>query len=421
MLMKNLKSFYNWHPNPPFYYGWLALFIAGLGAFVATGIAQTVFGGIQDFIVEDMDWDRKTIALAATLGTWSSGVVAISIGRMIDKFGPRLIMPIAALIVGIGSIYLANIKSIWGFFIIYIIIRAIAGPSLQNLIPRTIAVNFFSRQRNMAMGITTFNRIFGESINLQIITTLASRYSWRFAYRTLGLITIPLCIPIFMIIRHRPEDIGQLPDGDKEISESKKINNQNEKILTFKQILQIRSFWFILIGEFIAGVSTTMLLFQIVPFLTDGGLSQQRAAIALTVGNLLGGVSVPVWGFLTDKFTTKRIAALIISLAIIPTILISQLNVESYGFILSIIWTTITGSILVLGSMMYATIFNRKSYGSVAGLTGPSRTAAVGLGPTLGAYIISFAKSYQPIFWSSAIGYLVAIGFFTIVNSKNTE
>ena len=123
--MKNWKSFYNWHPNPPFYYGWLALFIAGLGAFVATGIAQTVFGGIQDFIVEDMDWDRKTIALAATLGTWSSGIVAISIGRMIDKFGPRLIMPLAALIVGIGSIYLANIKTIWGFFIIYIIINII--------------------------------------------------------------------------------------------------------------------------------------------------------------------------------------------------------------------------------------------------------------------------------------------------------
>ena len=174
-------------------------------------------------------------------------------------------------------------------------------------------------------------------------------------------------------------------------------------------------------GEFIAGVSTTMLLFQIVPFLTDGGLSQQRAAIALTVGNLLGGISVPIWGYLTDKFTTKRIAALILSMAVIPTILISQLNIESWGFILSIIWTTITGSILVLGSMMYGTVFSRKSYGSVAGLTGPSRTAAVGLGPTLGAYIISFTKSYQPIFWGSAIGYLVAIVFFTIVNSKNTE
>ena len=70
---------------------------------------------------------------------------------------------------------------------------------------------------------------------------------------------------------------------------------------------------------------------------------------------------------------------------------------------------------------MYGTVFNRKSYGSVAGLTGPSRTTAVGLGPTLGAYIISFTKSYQPIFWGSAIGYLVAIGFFTVVNSKNTE
>ena len=62
-----------------------------------------------------------------------------------------------------------------------------------------------------------------------------------------------------------------------------------------------------MIGEFVAVTSTSMTLFQVVPFLTDEGISQSTAAGALTLGNVLGGLSVPVWGYLTDRFTTKKI------------------------------------------------------------------------------------------------------------------
>ena len=116
-----------------------------MGAFIATSVAQTVFGGIQDLIVEDMNWDRKTIALAATLGTWGSGLTMPFIGKLVDRFGPRWLMLFACFVVGLGSIYLAGSSTVWQFFLTYILIRAIAGPNLQNLIPRTVAVNFFTK------------------------------------------------------------------------------------------------------------------------------------------------------------------------------------------------------------------------------------------------------------------------------------
>ena len=65
------------------------------------------------------------------------------------------------------------------------------------------------------MGITALNRIIGESINLQIITAISTAYSWRTAYKAIGFISIPLSIPILLLIRHKPENIGQLPDGDR--------------------------------------------------------------------------------------------------------------------------------------------------------------------------------------------------------------
>ena len=123
-------------------------------------------------------------------------------------------MLFASLSVGTGIIYFSGAQSIWQFFVGYIVVRAIAGPNLQNLIPRTIAVNFFEKKRNFAMGITSLNRIIGESINIQVITAIATSYSWRTAYKAIGFVSIPLSLPIFLLIRHKPEDVGQLPDGD---------------------------------------------------------------------------------------------------------------------------------------------------------------------------------------------------------------
>ncbi|MEC7836072.1 MAG: MFS transporter [Chloroflexota bacterium] len=419
--MKDLaKSIYRWHPSPPFFYGWIVLGTASIGALIATSVAQTVFGGIQDLIAGDIGWDRKTIALAATLGTWTSGLTMPFIGKLVDKFGPRWMMFLASLMVGLGTIYFSNSHSLWQFFTAYIVVRAIAGPNLQNLIPRTVAVNFFEKKRNFAMGITSLNRIIGESINIQVITAIATTYSWRTAYKIIGLVSIPLSLPIFLLMRHKPEHVGQLPDGAAKTTVNREEIKVSEKTWTVAKIMALPSFWFIMIGEFIAVTSTSMTLFQVVPFLTDGGISQNSAAAALTLGNVLGGLSVPIWGYLTDRFTTKKIAICVLILAIIPSILFTLIEVSTYGFALVVFWTTITSLIFVLGSMMLGTVFNRASFGTVTGMTGPTRTAAMGLGPSVGAFAVAWMDSYMPIFIATAIGYFCVIFLYYNVRTGNS-
>ena len=419
--MKNIAAnIYDWRPNTPFYYGWLVLGTAAIGALIATSVAQTVLGGIQDLIGQETGWDRKTAALAATLGTWASGLTMPFIGRLVDRFGPRWMMLIAANMVGIGCIYLSNSNTLFEFFFAYIVIRAVAGPNLQNVIPRAVAVNFFARRRNFAIGITTLNRILSESINIQTITLLATSYSWRIAYKVLGIAAIPLSIPIFLLIRHKPEDIGQLPDGDKTSSSTKSIVNVQTAPLPIIRIIGLRSFWLILIGEFIAVTSTSMIIFQIVPYLVDGGMTHTIAAAALTMGNALGGLSVPGWGYLTDRYTTKRLAMVILTGSIAMTLSLLFAPDGNIQFILVIAWGIVTAVIFVLGTMMLGTVFERRSFGTVVGITGPSRTAAMGLGPYLGALAASWYGDYTLIFIATAIGYSLAIALYFSVQPRNT-
>ncbi len=420
--MSRLKKIIDWHPNPPFYYGWLLLGTAALGAFIGTGVAQTVLGGVQDLIAVDMGWDRTTIAFAATAGTWISGLTMPFIGRLADRYGPRYMMVIAALMVGFGYIALSNVSSLWQFFVIYILLRSVAGPNLQNVVPRTVAVNFFRRRRNLALGITAQNRIVTESINIQIITLVSNYLDWRAAYRILGFVALPLVIPLFIVMRKRPEDIGLLPDGDKSPPPEQASGGEGAARNTdfdwrMREAIALPTFWFIVGAEFLAVTTTGAIGFQIVPFLSDAGMTPTIAASALSISIFLGGLSVPLWGYISDKFSVKKLAITALSLILVPTVLLLLVDPLAYGFPVVMFWGILAGGLNIVGSMMLSNYFGRTSFGALNGLTGPFRTAAMGLGPSLGALLFNVTGGYQAIFLTTIVCYAVAILLTSSVRS----
>ena len=401
----------DWHPRPRFYYGWLVLGTAALGAFIATGVAQTVLGGVQDLIARDMGWERTTIAFAATAATWTSGLTMPFVGKLVDRYGPRYMMLAAALVVSACFFALSGVNSVWQFYVAYIISRSFAGPNLQNLVPRTVAVNFFRRKRNLALGITALNRIGGESLNLLIITLVAGALSWRAAYRTLGVIALPLCIPIFLIMRRRPEDLGLRPDGDtapNALQATAGAAPAGEFDWRLREVVRASSFWFIVWAEFLSVTTTAAVAFQLVPFLTDSGMPHRTAAFALIVSVLLGGLSVPLWGHLSDKFTIRRLTIAVMLATSVPTLAFAFIDVLGAGFYVSVVWRIASGGIPSVGSMMIGEYFGRRSFGAVSGLTGPFRTAAMGLGPTLGALLVNATGGYAAIFVVAVASYVVA-------------
>ena len=413
--MRNIVDrFLGWHPRPRFYYGWLVLGTASLGAFIATGVAQTVLGGVQDLIARDMGWDRTTIAFAATAATWTSGLTMPFVGKLVDRYGPRYMMLVAALIVSACFFALGGVNSVWQFYVAYIIARSFAGPNLQNVVPRTVAVNFFRRKRNLALGITALNRIGGESLNVLIITLISSAFNWRVAYRTLGIVALPLSIPLFLIMRKRPEDIGLLPDGDK-VERAPNFGGSAIPLPTgefdwrLREVVLAPSFWFIVWAEFLAVSTTAAVTFQLVPFLTDHGMSQSLAASALMLSILLGGLSVPVWGHLSDKFTIRRLTIAALIATSVPTVAFAFIDVPSAGFYVALAWGIASGVIPVVGSMMVGDYFGRRSFGALTGLTGPFRTAAMGIGPALGALLVNATGEYTAIFAVAVASYAVAV------------
>ena len=384
--------------------------MAALGTYAATGVAQVVIGGIQNLIFDDLGWDRSTIAFAVTAGTWMSGLLAPLFGRLVDRHGPRRLMPPAALIAGVSFIALAGIRQVWHFYAAYVVARAIANPALVGVVPRTVAVNFFSRKRNLAIGLVSTFRPVSGAINIQIISIIAAASSWRVAYRLLGVFSILLALPLFLIMRRRPEDIGLRPDGDEAPAPTPaaasaarrgdRPSSSGDGSWSAGEALATSAFWFIVSAEMLTILTSGTVGFQIVPFLVDSGISQPVAVIALSLSSLLGALVNPGWGVLADRYQPRLLATfatLATAAFFIPT------AGGMGGFVVAIVWGIASGGLNVLGSMMLAQYFGRASYGTITGLTGPFQMAFLGLGPTFGALLYRATDGYSVI-WFYALG-----------------
>ena len=203
------------YSQTPIYYGWIVLFTGALGAFAAVSIAGAVLGGLQSLISDDTGWSRASIGFTASAAfgcpAWSrrcwapTPTVTVRDGWM----------PLGTVFLGLCMLGLGGVNAVWQFFLIALLARAIGQPIFIGLLPRTMAVNFFQRRRNIALAFTFACPAVASAINIQVILAIAASKGWRAGFRYLGFVTLVLTIPIFLVVRRRPEDIGLLPDGEK--------------------------------------------------------------------------------------------------------------------------------------------------------------------------------------------------------------
>ena len=410
--------------------------MAAVATFAATGVTQVVLGGIQGFIFDDTGWNRSTIALAVTIGTWTSGFMSPFVGRLADRYGPRWLMPIGAIVVAISFFSLSRVHSVWQFYAAYIVGRGISNPILIGVVPRTAAVNFFRRKRNLALALSSLFRPLGGAINIQIISAIAVRHGWRTGYRYLGFMNVALILPLIIIMRRRPEDIGLLPDGarpqrrvSQEPMDAQTRANpapggpggstpdmDSEVSWTAGEAIRTGAFWLVGITAVLSILVSSTIGFSMVFYLRDAAnISTVQAAGVLSLSTFLSLANL-AWAYFADKFTPRRL--LIFTLVATGVMVLYLQTVDSLmtAYIFGIVWGIFSGTVGVLEQMMLAQYFGRASFGTITGILTPMQMGALGIGPLLGAVVHDATGSYNELFLAMAVLYI--IGAFLIYKVK---
>ena len=411
-MMELFKRATSWTPKTTIYYGWIVIAVGALGTYASSGSAQVTLAGIQTLIFEDTGWDRSTIALGITIGTWVAGLLTPVFGKIADTHGPRLAMPLTSLIVGVCFYWIGGMSAIWHFYVAYIIARGLGNPVLIGVMPRTVAVNFFDRKRNLALGIVSMARPCFGAINVQLITLISTWSSWRTAYKLLGVYSILLTIPLSLFIRKDPESIGLLPDGEKpklsnqeSFIKSEEVADIDKHIWSAREAAKTFTLWAIVSAEFLIILTSGTIGFQLVPYLHESGLPISMAALAWTISTLLNAFSNPIWGFLSDIYSPRKLVLSAMPICLIVTSIFLLIDGGYPGFACVVIWGGATGGLNVLGGMIIANYFGRHSFGSISGIMGPFQIIGLGLGPIIGAIMYDATGGYMYLFAFAIITY----------------
>ena len=418
-MMELFKRATSWTPKTTIYYGWIVIAVGALGTYASSGSAQVTLAGIQTLIFEDTGWDRSTIALGITIGTWVAGLLTPVFGKIADTHGPRLAMPLTSLIVGVCFYWIGGMSAIWHFYVAYIIARGLGNPVLIGVMPRTVAVNFFDRKRNLALGIVSMARPCFGAINVQLITLISTWSSWRTAYKLLGVYSILLTIPLSLFIRKDPESIGLLPDGEKpklsnqeSFIKSEEVADIDKHIWSAREAAKTFTLWAIVSAEFLIILTSGTIGFQLVPYLHESGLPISMAALAWTISTLLNAFSNPIWGFLSDIYSPRKLVLSAMPICLIVTSIFLLIDGGYPGFACVVIWGAASGGLNVLGGMIIANYFGRHSFGSISGIMGPFQIIGLGLGPIIGAIMYDATGGYMYLFAFAIITYLAATILF---------
>ena len=183
---------------------------------MAIGVnARTAFSLLFPPIIDEFGWDRGVVAGVFSFGFFVSAFFAPFVGRLMDRRGPALVVEIG--VIADRARARASRRS-----------RASRGSSTRRSASwSATAANFlgygvqsqfiphwFVRRRGLAIGIAFSGVGIGSIVLLPWLQLLIARDGWRSPAVALALITAVVLVPLNLLLRKRPQDIGLHPDGD---------------------------------------------------------------------------------------------------------------------------------------------------------------------------------------------------------------
>ena len=386
-----------------FYYGWVIVSVVALSGLASGTLINPTIGVFLKPITEEFGWTRSAVALAVTVGTFVGGFVAIGVGRLIDRYGPKWILTIAFIFAGSAIIYIGQISNIVDLYVAIFIMR-VALQGAINISNQAVVPKWFVRQRGRALAISNLGMRVASGVIPLITQQLILLSSWRSASLVLGIgVWMLTIIPITIWMRRRPQDHGLLPDGDKpDTSNDLGMNagpsdvvNSPERNYTLSEALRSRPFWVITAAFLLTNFVNTGVNFNLFAHLTDNNLSGSQAAIVLLVWGLIAIPSTLALGLLAEKYSIRLLMIFLtigVGAGIFLMLLVS-------GFLSGLIFAVFHGAcfagLFLMLQLLVADYYGSASLGTIRGFIFPWQMIANSVGPLAATLVYDSTGSYS--------------------------
>jgi MFS transporter, OFA family, oxalate/formate antiporter len=397
------------------YYGYLIV-AAGFFVSVATWGTLYSFGIFFKPVLEEFGWTRAMTTGAYSLAVIVSGAGNIIIGKLTDRFSPRLVISIFGLLVSAGYVLMSRLSTLWEFYFYYAILLGL-GASV-NFVPFASAISrWFIKRRGLMVGILISGIGAGTFIMPPFANWLIITYSWRTSYLVVGLVALLIILGSAQFVRRDPREMGLKPYGEDESIVGTQFK---PKSLSVSQAMAKRQFWIISGMYFCWGFAIQVIIVHIVPHLTDLKVATSQAVVVLA---LIGGLSVLGrigLGSIADRIggrTACIIGFMLLSASLLWLQMANQLWMF-YSF--ALIFSLGYGGVIAVEPLLLSNLFGIDSLGAIMGMVMFFDTIGEGIGPLFAGWLFDATQDYRLAFAFCAILCIAAV-FFSIALNPLTQ
>ena len=416
--------------RPKVFYGWWIV-LAGtaimtlMGAFNYYGV-----GVFFETIRGEFGWSAFSLGMVLSLARVEGGVMAPIVGVLIDRLGPRKLMLAGALLTGSGYLLLSQTGLLFNavlpivyFYIVFIFLVQGGMSAGMGNAPSTAVANWFQRKRGTAMGVMNLGVSLG-GILARPLAGFITTFGWRTALMAAGGLVWVVGIPLALVVRHRPEQYGYLPDGrtpepavtsDAAAPSTSSGNSEYQEVeFSPKQALRTMAFWSIAFTFSARMLVTGSVAVFLIPLLQERGMSLVDAAGVLSLMALIGMPGRVGFAWLGDHYDKRWVIAFCFVFQSAGLILFTALGGTLGIVFFLVLYSPTYSGVLPLIPAIQADYFGRRRFATIRGMMAPVGTISTVGGPALIGLIHNLTGSYEPAFAILGVANLLALVFIVI-------
>jgi MFS family permease len=388
----------------PFYYGWVSVFVAAL-AMVGTLPGRTQgLGLITESLLKDLQIDRVYFAKINLWATLVGALFALGVGRLIDRFGSRIVLTIVTIALAAVVFGMSATRSVATIAILITLTRGF-GQSALSVVSITIVGQWFVRRLNLAMAVYSIALSIGFMLAFPLIGGLVLSNGWRTAWWTIGVALLFGLAPLaILFVRRSPESCNVEPDG---AATPPLPGTDIATQFTLTGALSTAAFWIFGIASAVYGLIASGIALFNESILAERGFDASTyhrclVIVALTslVGNFLGG-------WLSSKWKMNRLLALSMVLLAGSLVALPHVSSQAHVGIYAVVMGLAGGFVIVIFFSFWSATYGREHLGKIQGAAQTLTVIASAVGPLILAECVSRTGSYASMFYVLALVVIV--------------
>jgi MFS family permease len=381
-------------PQGRVFYGWWIVGSANGVQWLGSMLWVQSYGAYMVLLLEEFGWSKALVAGAFALTRIESGILGPLQGWLVDRFGPRLILSIGIVLFGLGFFLFSQVETLFGFYFAFVIIAL--GSSLGGWATLMVAiVSWFDRHRSKAIAASQTGFSLG-GLSVPLIVVALEYFGWRTTAVISGVLVLALGLPLVQLVKHRPQDHGEVPDGIELPEQFGGTGGRASKDFTARQAMRTRSFWLISAGHAFALLVVSSMLVHLIPHLTEGlGYSLGAASLVVAMLTLFQLVGMVSGGYLGDRINKRFICVLCMFAHAGGLLLVTYASSFAWVLAFVVLHGMAWGARGPLMVSLRADYFGASSFGTIMGVSSLVVMLGMSAGPIVAGYLADVTGNYE--------------------------